>query len=273
MSSSPLKKFIVPMLAERKAAGIPMSMVTAYDSTFACIVDEAGVDMILVGDSVATVMQGQKTTLGVSMEHMEYHVQMVSSVKTRALVVGDMPFGSYQASIGDAVTNAIRLVKAGAEVVKLEGGVHVADKIAAITNADIPVIGHIGLTPQSYHRMGGNKIQGRTSGDAAGTRERLLDDAKAVDAAGAVALVIEGVPQSLAAEITEIVSCPTIGIGAGVGCSGQVLVMHDLLGLSPRSLTFAKQFVNLREQAVSAVRNYVSEVQDKTWPDAAHSFD
>lgn len=261
------------MLAERKSSGIPLSMVTAYDSTFACIVDEAGVDLILVGDSVATVMQGQKTTLGVSMEHMEYHVQMVASVKPRALIVGDMPFGSYQASAEQAVVNAIRLVKAGAEAVKLEGGVHVAEQIAAIAATDVPVIGHIGLTPQSYHRMGGNKIQGRTTGDAAGTRDRLLEDAKTVDAAGAVALVIEGVPQSLAAEITEIVSCPTIGIGAGVDCSGQVLVMHDLLGLSPRSFTFAKAYANLREQAVDAVRDYVSEVQNKSWPDASHSFD
>jgi len=273
MSSSPLRKFTVPMLAERKKADVPLSMVTAYDSTFACIVDEAGVDMILVGDSVATVMQGQKTTLGVTMEQMEYHVQMVSSVKPRALVVGDLPFGSYQASVEQAVTNAIRLVKAGAEVVKLEGGVHVAEQIAAIAAIDVPVIGHIGLTPQSYHRMGGNKIQGRTSGDTAGTRERLIEDAKAVDAAGAVAMVIEGVPQNLASEITELVSCPTIGIGAGAGCSGQVLVMHDLLGLSPRSLTFAKAYVNFREQAITAVKEYVSEVQNKSWPDAAHSFD
>lgn len=273
MSSSPMKKFTVPKLAERKTASEPISMVTAYDSTFACIVDEAGVDLILVGDSVATVMQGQKTTLGVSMEQMEYHVQMVASVKPRALIVGDMPFGSYQASVDQAVTNAIRLVKAGAEVVKLEGGIHVADKIAAIAQADIPVMGHIGLTPQSYHRMGGNKIQGRTSGEVAGTRERLMDDAHAVDSAGAVALVIEGVPQALASEITEKVSCPTIGIGAGVGCSGQVLVLHDLLGLSPRTLTFAKAYANLRETAVNAVAAYVAEVKDKSWPDAAHSFD
>lgn len=273
MSSTPLKKFTVPMLAERKAGRVPLSMVTAYDSTFACIVDEAGVDLILVGDSVATVMQGQKTTLGVSMEQMEYHIQMVASVKPRALIVGDMPFGSYQSSVEQAVANAIRLVKAGAEAVKLEGGVHVADQIAAIANADIPVIGHIGLTPQSYHRMGGNKIQGRTSGDSAGTRERLLQDAHAVDAAGAVAVVIEGVPQSLATDITNNLSCPTIGIGAGVGCSGQVLVLHDLLGLSPRSFTFAKAYAQLRQTAITAVSEYVSEVKNGTWPDSAHSFD
>jgi 3-methyl-2-oxobutanoate hydroxymethyltransferase len=273
VSATPKKKFTVPMLSERMLSGIAMSMVTAYDSTFASIVDEAGVDMILVGDSVATVMQGQKTTLGVSMEHMEYHVQMVASVKPNALIVGDMPFGSYQGSVDDAVRNAIRLIKAGAEIVKLEGGIHAADRIAAIANADIPVMGHIGLTPQSYHRMGGNKVQGRQSGDSAGNRERLLEDAHAVDSAGASAMVIEGVPSDLAAEITQKVSCPTIGIGAGVGCSGQVLVMHDLLGLSSRSFTFTKAYTNLRAAALSAVTEYVEEVRNKTWPDADHSFE
>ena len=150
------------MLRERKESHSPLAMVTAYDSTFASIVDEAGVDLILVGDSVATVMQGQRNTLGVSMQDMEYHVRLVASVKPNALIVGDMPFGSYQSSVKDAVDNAVRLVKAGAEIVKLEGGIHVADQIRAIAAADIPVMGHIGLTPQSYHRMGGNKVQGRS---------------------------------------------------------------------------------------------------------------
>jgi 3-methyl-2-oxobutanoate hydroxymethyltransferase len=184
-----------------------------------------------------------------------------------------MPFGSYQGSVEDAVRNAIRLIKAGAEIVKLEGGIHAADRIAAIANADIPVMGHIGLTPQSYHRMGGNKVQGRQSGESAGNRERLLEDAHAVDSAGASAMVIEGVPSDLAAEITHKVSCPTIGIGAGIGCSGQVLVMHDLLGLSSRSFTFTKAYTNLRAAALSAVSEYVEEVRNKTWPDADHSFD
>lgn len=273
MTTTPKKKFTVPMLAERATDGIALSMVTAYDATFASIVDEAGVDMILVGDSVATVMQGQRTTLGVSMEHMEYHVHMVASAKPSALIVGDMPFGSYQTSVKDAVRNAVRLLKAGAEIVKLEGGVHVADRIAAIAQADIPVMGHIGLTPQSYHRMGGNKVQGRISGDAAGSRERLLEDAHAVDAAGASAIVIEGVPSDLAREITQKVSCPTIGIGAGIGCSGQVLVLHDVLGLSSRTFTFAKPYANLRGTAVAAVSEYVTEVRNRTWPDAEHSFD
>lgn len=262
----------VPMLTQRKASGPPLAMVTAYDATFASIIDEAGVDLILVGDSVATVMQGQRNTLGVSMDHMEYHVGMVAAARPKALIVGDMPFGSYQSSVTDAVDNAVRLVKAGAEVVKLEGGIHVADTIEAIVRADIPVMGHIGLTPQSYHRMGGNKIQGRQAGEGAGTSNRLLEDAHAVDVAGACAMVIEGVPAELAADITAKSSVPTIGIGAGVNCDGQVLVLHDLLGLSARSFSFAKAFTNLRHDSVRAVGEYVREVQSRSWPDDAHSF-
>lgn len=265
-------KMTVPMLTQRKASGPPLAMVTAYDATFASIIDEAGVDLILVGDSVATVMQGQRNTLGVSMDHMEYHVGMVAAARPKALIVGDMPFGSYQSSVTDAVDNAVRLVKAGAEVVKLEGGIHVADTIEAIVRADIPVMGHIGLTPQSYHRMGGNKIQGRQAGEGAGTSNRLLEDAHAVDVAGACAMVIEGVPAELAADITAKSSVPTIGIGAGVNCDGQVLVLHDLLGLSARSFSFAKAFTNLRHDSVRAVGEYVREVQSRSWPDDAHSF-
>ena len=266
------KKFTVPQLALAKNSSRRLAMVTAYDATFASIIDAADVDLLLVGDSVATVMQGQKNTLGVSMEQMEYHVQMVSSAKPFALIVGDLPFGSYQASVTDAVQNSIRLIKAGAEIVKLEGGVHVAEQIAAITNADIPVMGHIGLTPQSYHRMGGNKIQGRAEGDIAGGKDRLMKDALAVQDAGACAVVIEGVPSDVAASITKSLSIPTIGIGAGVGCDGQVLVMHDLLGLSPRTFTFAKPYAQLRTQAIAAVAQYVQEVQSGAWPDSDHSF-
>jgi 3-methyl-2-oxobutanoate hydroxymethyltransferase len=266
------KKFTVPQLALVKNSSRRLAMVTAYDATFASIIDAADVDLLLVGDSVATVMQGQKNTLGVSMEQMEYHVQMVASAKPFALIVGDLPFGSYQASVTDAVQNSIRLIKAGAELVKLEGGVHVAEQIAAITNADIPVMGHIGLTPQSYHRMGGNKIQGRTEGDNAGGKDRLMKDALAVQDAGACAVVIEGVPSDVAASITQSLSIPTIGIGAGVGCDGQVLVMHDLLGLSPRTFTFAKPYAQLRTQAIAAVAQYVQEVQSGAWPDSDHSF-
>lgn len=271
MSSNKVK-IIVPHLLERKNASHPLTMVTAYDSTFASIVDEAGVDLILVGDSVATVMQGQKTTLGVSMEHMEYHVQMVASAKPKALIVGDMPFGSYQASAKDAVDNAIRLIKAGAEIVKLEGGVHVRQAIEAIVRADIPVMGHIGLTPQSYHRMGGNKVQGRTEGSQSGSRDRILADACAVEEAGVCAFVIEAIPAALATEITAASKVPTIGIGAGVNCDGQVLVMHDLLGLSERSFTFAKAYSNFRQLSLNAVSEYVSDVQHRRFPDDTNSF-
>jgi 3-methyl-2-oxobutanoate hydroxymethyltransferase len=270
--SNPRVKVVVPQLIDRKNASELLTMVTAYDSTFASIVDEAGVDLILVGDSVATVMQGQKTTLGVSMDHMEYHVQMVASVKPKALIVGDMPFGSYQASVSDAVNNAVRLIKAGAEIVKLEGGVHVREAIEAIVRADIPVMGHIGLTPQSYHRMGGNKVQGRNEGTQSGSRDRILADARAVEEAGVCAFVIEAVPAELATEITANSAVPTIGIGAGVNCDGQVLVMHDLLGLSERSFTFAKAYSNLRQLSLNAVAEYVSDVQNRRFPDSTNSF-
>ena len=270
--STPRSKVVVPHLIHRKNASEALTMVTAYDSTFASIVDEAGVDLILVGDSVATVMQGQKTTLGVSMDQMEYHVQMVASVKPKALIVGDMPFGSYQSSVRDAVNNAVRLIKAGAEIVKLEGGVHVRAAIEAIVRADIPVMGHIGLTPQSYHRMGGNKVQGRTQGPQAGSIERIHGDARAVEEAGVCAFVIEAVPADRARLITSQSRIPTIGIGAGVRCDGQVLVLHDLLGLSERSFTFAKAYSNLRQISVNAVTEYVSDVQARRFPDHTNSF-
>jgi 3-methyl-2-oxobutanoate hydroxymethyltransferase len=270
--SRPRVKVVVPHLIERKNSSDVLTMVTAYDSTFASIVDEAGVELILVGDSVATVMQGQKTTLGVSMEHMEYHVRMVASAKPKALIVGDMPFGSYQSSVTDAVRNAVRLIKAGAEIVKLEGGLYVREAIEAIVRADIPVMGHIGLTPQSYHRMGGNKVQGRNEGKQSGSRDRILADARAVEEAGVCAFVIEAVPAALATEITANSGVPTIGIGAGVNCDGQVLVLHDLLGLSERSFTFAKAYSNLRHLSINAVSEYVSDVQNRRFPDSTHSF-
>ena len=270
--SSTRSKISVPSLAAYKVEHRALTMVTAYDSTFASIVDTAGVDLILVGDSVATVMQGHKTTLGVTMEQMEYHVSMVASVKPKALIVGDLPFGSYQTSPEDAVRNAVRLIKAGAEIIKLEGGVFVRQVIEAIVRADIPVMGHIGLTPQSYHRMGGNKVQGRTDGSQVGSKDRVISDARAVEEAGVCAFVIEAIPAELATEITSLSSVPTIGIGAGVNCDGQVLVLHDLLGLSEKPLTFAKAYKNLRQESVTAVSKYIEEVRAHTFPDNSHSF-
>lgn len=266
-------KMTVPRVLAAKTADAPLAMITAYDALFAAIVDEAGVDLILVGDSVGTVLQGHRTTLPVSMEDMEYHVRMVASARPKAMIVGDLPFGSYQTGPAQAIENSVRIMKAGAECVKLEGGTRVSATIASIVDADIPVMGHIGLTPQSYHRMGGNKIQGRTHGDSAGTHERLIEDARAVADAGAFAVVIEGVPADLAREITSRVAIPTIGIGAGAGCDGQVLVLHDVLGLSPRKLSFAKPYADLRALSIDAIGRYAAEVRDRTWPDAAHSFD
>lgn len=266
------RKMTVPDLASYRERGQRIAMITAYDATFARLVDRAGVDMILVGDSVATVMQGEKTTIPVTLDEMAYHVRCVARASTKALVVGDLPFGSYHSSIAQAVESAVTLVKAGAEVVKLEGGVAMADTIAAITRCDIPVVGHIGLTPQSYHRMGGHRVQGRAAGYEAGGRERIVEDAAAVEAAGACAVVIEGVPHDLATEITQKISIPTIGIGAGPGCSGQVLVLHDVLGLSDCRYRFAKQFADLASVVVDATRTYVDEVRDGSWPDLDHSF-
>jgi 3-methyl-2-oxobutanoate hydroxymethyltransferase len=266
------RKLTVPVIAAMKGSGSKIAMITAYDATFASIVDAAGVDMILVGDSVATVVQGEHTTIPVTLDEMAYHVRMVARAATAALVVGDLPFGSYQVSPQQAVDSAVRLIKAGAQCVKLEGGVVMADTIAAITRIDIPVVGHIGLTPQSYHRMGGHRVQGRQSGNEAGGRDRLLDDAVAIERAGAFALVIEGVPRSLAAEITAKVSIPTIGIGAGPDCDGQVLVLHDVLGLSDLRLTFTKQFADLRTTSIEATQSYVAEVKSGAWPDDEHSF-
>jgi len=266
------KKVTVPDLGRWRESGRRISMITAYDAMFARIVDEAGVDVILVGDSVGMVVQGHSNTIPVDLGEMVYHTRNVARAGTRALVVGDLPFGSYQASSQQAVESSIALTKAGAECVKLEGGVHVADAIAAITRVDIPVMGHIGLTPQSFHRMGGHKVQGRVEGYEAGSRNRLLEDAYAVEQAGACAVVIEGVPMDLATEITMKVGIPTIGIGAGNGCNGQVLVLHDVLGLSDSNLKFVKHYADLRRTSISAVKQYVDEVSSGAWPDADHSF-
>lgn len=266
------QKVTVPSILRRKTTGERISMITAYDATFARLVDEAGIDMILVGDSLGMVVQGVDNTLPVGLEEMAYHVELVARTRPKALVVGDLPFGSYQVSPQQAVESSIVLMKRGAECVKLEGGTHMADTIDAISRIDIPVMGHIGLTPQSVHRMGGHKVQGRQSGYEAGGRDRLLEDAVAVERAGAFALVIEGVPRDLAKEITAKVSIPTIGIGAGPDCNGQVLVLHDVLGLSPTRYKFAKAFVDLRQQVIDATSAYVEDVRSGTWPDDAHSF-
>lgn len=256
-------------LAARKSRGEKITMLTAYDCTFARIFDAAGIDMLLVGDSLGNVVQGEDTTLPVTLDEMIYHTRMVTRGAERALVVGDMPFGSYQVGPEDAVRSAIRLVKeGGAAAVKLEGGVRVAAAIDRIVGAEIPVMGHVGLTPQAVNRMGGFRVQGR--GEAG--RLQVLDDARAVQEAGAFAVVLEGIPKDLAKEVTAELVIPTVGIGAGVGCDGQVLVMHDLLGLNDWSPSFVKQYANLGALASQAARAYADEVVNEKFPDDEHSY-
>jgi 3-methyl-2-oxobutanoate hydroxymethyltransferase len=269
-----LKKVTVPDVTRMKAAGERITMVTAYDCAFARLLDEARVDLLLVGDSLGMVVQGLPTTLPVTLEEIVYHTRMVVRGRQRALVVGDLPFGSYQASPTQAVESAVRLVKeGGAEAVKLEGGIHMARTIEAIAVIDVPVMGHVGLTPQSVHRMGGHRVQGRRAGRAAGERARVIEDAKAVQAAGAFAVVLECIPLDLAAEITAQLTIPTIGIGAGAHCDGQVLVLHDLIGLSsdwtPR---FAKRYAEVGREVVRAATDYVQEVKSGTFPTEAQAF-
>jgi len=259
----------VPSLARRVSRGEKLTMLTAYDFTFARIFDAADIDILLVGDSLGNVVQGQETTLPVTLDDVVYHTRAVARGAERSLVVADMPFGSYQISPEDALRSAVRCIKdGGAHAVKLEGGTRMAATIERIVAADIPVMGHVGLTPQSIHRMGGHRVQGR--GDRG--RERVLEDARAVESAGAFALVIEGVPADLGREITEAVGIPTIGIGAGVHCDGQVLVMHDLLGLNEWSPSFVKQYAALGALAGQAARNFADDVSNAKFPDDEHSY-
>ena len=268
------QKVTVPEIVAAKAGGKRLVAITAYDFPFARIVDEAGVDVVLVGDSLGMVVQGLETTIPVTMDEMIYHCRMVTRARRRALVAADLPFLSYQVNADAAVTNAGRLLKeGGAEAVKLEGGCVVAETIRRLTAVDIPVMGHIGLTPQSVHRMGGHKVQGRRHGHGPGQRERLIEDALAVESAGAFAVVLEGIPLDLAAELTQRLSIPTIGIGAGPHCDGQILVLHDVLGLCERfAPKFAKRYAELWTVAVDAVRDYARDVRSGSFPTAAHSF-
>src|SRR5689334_1624819 len=263
-------KVTVPEIVRMKRAGQKITVLTAYDYSFARILDEAGVDILLVGDSLGSVVQGQETTLGVTLEEMIYHTRIAARGRKRALLVGDMPFLSYQVSVADAKRNAGRfLSEGGAEAVKVEGGVEMQDTIKALVDIGIPVMGHVGLTPQSIHRFGGYKVQGKEKKAA----ERILRDAIAVEEAGAFSIVLEGVPMDLAREITERLSIPTIGIGAGAACDGQVLVVHDMLGLfdlyQPK---FVKRYADLKTVITDAVKRYIGEVKDGSFPDEEHSF-
>src|SRR6266849_986555 len=260
-------------LAMMKAEGRPIAMLTAYDFPFARIFDQAGIDVLLVGDSLGMVVQGADSTLPVTLGDVLYHLKMVVRARRRALVVADLPFLTYQVSPEQALRNAGRLIKEGAEAVKLEGGTTMAETIRRLVDVDIPVMGHIGLTPQSIHRMGGHRVQGRRSGRGPGCRERLLDDAAAVEQAGAFSIGLEGIPADLAQEITEHSAIPTIGIGAGPRCDGQVLVMHDVLGLSESFIPrFAKPYANLWQDAGAAATAYIREVRERAFPAPEHCY-
>jgi 3-methyl-2-oxobutanoate hydroxymethyltransferase len=264
------QRVTIHTLRQMKERGEKIAMLTAYDATFARLFDESGADLLLVGDSLGMVVQGHDTTLPVTLEEMAYHCRAVVRGTTRAHVVGDMPFMSYQASIEQGMANAGRLIKeGGCHSVKLEGGAVHAELVRRLVSAGIPVMGHIGLTPQSFHQLGGFKVQGRDSGG----RERLIADALALEEAGVYALVLEAIPADIAREITETVSIPTIGIGAGVECDGQVLVSYDMLGMDetfkPR---FVRRFAKLGETIKEATQQYVAEVRGRTFPSDAESF-
>ncbi len=259
----------VPDFQKHKRDGKKLIVVTAYDALFTRIVEQAGIETILVGDSLGVVVQGKKNTLAVTMEDMLYHTKLVAGAAQRALVIGDMPFMSYQASVEEAVRNAGRFLQAGAAAVKLEGGAAIVDRVEAMTRIGIPVMGHIGMTPQSVHRYGGYKVQGKGKDQA----QALLEDAKSLEAAGAFALVLEAVPADLARRVTDTLAIPTIGIGAGPHCDGQVLVLYDLLGLFDDFVPkFVKPYAHLKADALQALRRYKEEVEQGKFPTDSESY-
>ena len=264
------QKVTIHTLRQMKERGEKIAMLTAYDVTFARLLDEAGADVLLVGDSLGMVIQGHETTLPVTLEEIAYHCRAVARGVRRAHVVGDMPFMSYQASTEQGVSNAGKLMKeGGCHSIKLEGGAVHAELVHRLVGAGIPVMGHIGLTPQSYNQLGGFKVQGRDPGG----RDRLLDDARTLEDAGVYSIVLEAIPADIARDITAAVSVPTIGIGAGVGCDGQVLVSYDALGMDetfkPR---FVRRYATLGATIKDAVTRYVADVRDGSFPSDAESF-
>ena len=272
LTSAPTRKKVTTLtFRQKKERGEPITMLTAYDYPTALAMDQAGVDSILVGDSLAMVVLGYENTLPVTMDEMLHHARAVSRGSKSTLLVGDMPFMSYQASVEDAVRNAGRFLKeAGMDAVKLEGGHERAEAVRVITSAGIPVMGHIGLTPQSVHQLGGFRAQGKTAMAA----KRLLEDAHILEEAGCFSLVLESVPARLAELISQRISIPTIGIGAGVGCDGQVLVTHDLLGLFDRfTPKFVKQYASLHAEMQRAFGEYIADVQTKAFPAVEHTVE
>jgi 3-methyl-2-oxobutanoate hydroxymethyltransferase len=259
----------IPEFQRHKRDKKKLIVVTAYDALFTRIVEQAGIEAILVGDSLGVVVQGKSNTLSVTMDEMLYHTKLVAGAAQHALVIGDMPFMSYQAGQEDALRNAGRFLQAGAQAIKLEGGAVVANRVAAMTSIGIPVMGHLGMTPQSVHRFGGYKVQGKELDHA----QALLNDAKALEAAGTFAIVLEAIPTELAKTITEQVAIPTIGIGAGPHCDGQILVLYDLLGLFDDFVPkFVKPYAHLKADALQALRRYKEEVEGGKFPGESESY-
>ena len=263
-------KITTHVLQEMKLKGEKIAMLTAYDYPTASIVDEAGIDIILVGDSLGMVVLGYDSTLPVTMDEMIHHTKAVSRAVKRAMVIGDMPFMSYQVSAEDALYNAARfLQEAGAQGVKLEGGREVAEITRRITSAGIPVMAHLGLTPQSVHQFGGYKVQGKEDASA----KKIMEDAKILEEAGAFSLVLECVPATLAKDVSESLTIPTIGIGGGVHCDGQVLVLHDMLGMFEKFIPkFVKTYAKLNVQMKESIQQYIDEVKRSVFPEKKHSF-
>jgi len=260
----------IPDLQRKKKLGQKISMLTAYDATMARLLDRAGVDSLLVGDSLGMVILGHETTIPVTLDAMVHHARAVSRGAERAFVVADMPFLSWQASDADAIRNAGRLMQdGGVSAVKIEGGLHAADTVRRLVDIGIPVMAHIGLVPQAIHQMGGYRVAGRTQDEA----DRLVEDARALEQAGAFAIVLECIPAEVAAAVTAKLAIPTIGIGAGPHCDGQVLVSYDAFGLYDEiAPKFVKQYAHLGEEMIAAAKQYIAEVEHGEFPDAEHSF-
>jgi len=255
-------------IAALHASQAKITMLTAYDSTFARLLDVAGVETILIGDSLGMVIQGRDSTLAVTLEETAYHVECVARGAKRAFILGDLPFGTYQESPQQAMRSAVRLIAAGAQMIKIEGGTTMAESVRFLVERGVPVCGHVGLVPQSVHALGGFRVQGR---DEAGAK-RIMADVKALAEAGASMIVLEAIPAKLAEELTASIAVPTIGIGAGPSCSGQVLVTQDMLGISDRSPKFVRNFMQGASSIADAVTAYVAAVKDGSFPAAAHSY-
>jgi 3-methyl-2-oxobutanoate hydroxymethyltransferase len=262
------KPVTLPALARMKAAGEKIAMLTCYDASFASLMDRCGIDVLLVGDSLGNVVQGHRTTLPVTLADIVYHTACVARGNRSALLVADMPFGTY-ATPELAFDNAVKLMQSGAQMVKLEGGAWLADTVRFLTERSIPVFAHLGLTPQSVHQLGGFKVQGKTTESA----ERLKTDARTLQSAGASLLLLEAIPSALGQEVTNMLAMPTIGIGAGPDCSGQVLVMHDMLGVFPgKKARFVHDFMEGQSNIEGAIHAYIKAVKESTFPGPAHCF-